>query len=52
MEDCDFSSHRLWRESLTSNRNILSNLINTINGIKERVDEANPTLKCPDYFTK
>ena len=52
MEDCDFSSHRLWRESLTSNRSILSNLIDTITSIKARVDETSPQLEYPDYFTK
>ena len=52
MEDCDFSSHRLWRESLTTNRSILSNLIDTINSIKARVDEADSKLEYPDYFTK
>ena len=52
LRDSDFTSHRLWREGLTSNQAILRNLIETINTIRARLEEKELGLKYPDYFTK
>ena len=52
LKDSDFTSHRLWREGITSNSEILSTLIETINNIGLEVERQELEREYPDYFTK